>query len=172
MRRNRRRGRAVARVTTYIGAMVDEPTPPPPDTQPAAPPPAPPPPPPPPTGAPPAPPAPGYAPPGYAPPGYGEVPPPPPPGYGTAGYGAPGYDYAPRTEGSAIAAFVVALVGLVVCGVVTGIIALVLANNAQKKIAASGGRLTGSGFVTAARIIAIISIVFSVLGIVFLITAS
>ena len=83
-----------------------------------------------------------------------------------------GYQYAPRTEGTAIAAFVVALVGLFVCGVVTGIVALVLANNAQQKITASGGRLTGAGFVTAARIIAIISIVFSVLGIVFLIAAS
>ena len=101
------------------------------------------------------------------------MPPPPPPGYGipdaTSGHG---YQYAPRTEGTAIAAFVVSLVGLFVCGVITGIVALVLANNAQQKIAASGGRLTGSGFVTAARVIAIISIVFSVLGIVFLIAAS
>lgn len=102
-------------------------------------------------------------------------PPPPPPGYGVPGTiagGGYGYPYAPRTEGTAIAAFVVALVGLFVCGVVTGIVALVLANNAQQKITASGGRLTGSGFVTAARVIAIISIVLSVLGIVLLIAAS
>jgi low affinity Fe/Cu permease len=94
-----------------------------------------------------------------------------PPSYGAGGYGGPGYEYsAPRTEGSAIAAFVVAIVGIFVCGIFTGIVALVLAKNAQQKIDASGGRLTGSGFVTAARVIAIISIALSALGIVFVIT--
>lgn len=161
--------------------MVDDPPPPPPDAPPPPSPLPPPPPQPPPPGPPPGPPAPGYAPPGYpspssAPPGYGQPPPPPPPGYGpqegTPGRGGHGYQHAPRTEGSAIAAFVVSIVGLFICGVVTGIVALVLANNAQQKIAASGGQLTGSGFVTAARIIAIVSIVLSALGIVFLIAAS
>jgi len=64
---------------------------------------------------------------------------------------------------------VVALVGLFVCGVITGIVALVLANQAQQKIHASGGRLTGSGLVTAARVIAVISIVLSVLGLLLII---
>jgi purine-cytosine permease-like protein len=96
------------------------------------------------------------------------VPPPPPPGYGGATAGGPGYQYAPRTEGTAIGAFVVALVGIFLCGVVTGIIALVMANNAKQKIDASNGQLTGTGFVTAARVIAIVSIVLSILSIVIL----
>jgi hypothetical protein len=146
--------------------MVDEQ---PPDSDPGAPQPPPPPPPaappPPPTYRPPSapPPAtPGYAqppPPGYTPPAYGQAPPPPPPGYDAPAYGTPGYGFAPRTEGMAIAAFVVALVGLFVCGLIAGIVALVLANNAQQKIDAANGQLTGKGFVTAARVIGIIAIV-------------
>jgi hypothetical protein len=58
-------------------------------------------------------------------------------------------------------------VGLFVCGVIAGIIALVLANNAQQKIDASNGQLTGKGFVTAARVIGIIAIVAGALIIVF-----
>lgn len=100
------------------------------------------------------------------------MPPPPPPGYGAPAGGVHGNQYAPRTEGTAIAAFVVSLVGVFVCGVVIGPVALVLANNAQQKIVASGGGLTGSGLVTAARVIAIISIVFSILIIVVRIAAS
>jgi hypothetical protein len=67
---------------------------------------------------------------------------------------------------------VVAIVGLFVCGVITGIVALVLANQASQKINASGGRLTGSGLVTAARVIAIISIVLSVLGLLLIVTTN
>ena len=54
--------------------------------------------------------------------------------------------------------------GLFVCGILTGVVALVLANQATQKINASGGRLTGTGLVKAARIIAIIAIVLSILG--------
>ncbi len=149
---------------------------------PAAPPPAPP-------GYASPPPPPGYTPPpppGYAPPAYGQPapaygqapPPPPPPGYGAPTYGAPGYGQpaygyeAPRTEGQAVAALVVSIVGLFVCGVISGVIALVLANQAQQKIVASGGRLTGEGMVKAARIIAVVSIVLSVLGFALLISSS
>jgi hypothetical protein len=67
---------------------------------------------------------------------------------------------------------VVSIVGLFVCGIVTGIVALVLANQAHQKIVTSGGQLAGEGMVTAARIIAIISIVLSAVGIVFLIASS
>ncbi len=52
----------------------------------------------------------------------------------------------------------VAIVGIFVCGVFAGIVALVLASQAQQKIHASNGQLTGSGMVTAARVIAIVAI--------------
>ena len=58
------------------------------------------------------------------------------------------------------------------CGVIIGIVALVLANQAQQKIAVSGGQLTGTGMVTAARVIAIIAIVLSVLGLAILVAAN
>ena len=78
-------------------------------------------------------------------------------------YGQPEYGAPTRTEGMAIGALVCAIVGLFVCGIVLGIVALVLANTAQKRIDASGGQLQGDGLVTAARIIGVISIVASVL---------
>ncbi|MCZ7528285.1 MAG: DUF4190 domain-containing protein [Acidimicrobiia bacterium] len=56
-------------------------------------------------------------------------------------------------------ALVCAIVGLLVCAIVLGPVALVLASNAQKRIDASYGALTGSGLVTAARVIAIVAIV-------------
>jgi putative exporter of polyketide antibiotics len=69
----------------------------------------------------------------------------------------------PRSEGLAVAALVVAIVGVFVCGVFAGVVALVLASQAQKKINASNGQLTGTGMVTAARVIAIIAIALSLL---------
>ena len=62
--------------------------------------------------------------------------------------------------------------GLFVCGIVIGAVALVLANQATQKISASGGRLTGTGLVKAARVIAIIAIVINVLGLVYLVASS
>jgi hypothetical protein len=59
----------------------------------------------------------------------------------------------PRTEGTAIAALVTAIVGLPLCAPVGGIVALFLASTARKKIDASGGTLGGEGLVTAVRII-------------------
>ncbi len=114
-----------------------------------------------PASSPPAPPPPVSAPPpqAYAPPGYGAKPPPPP--YGAPASAVPAYGYdGPRTEGLAVAALVVAIVGVFVCGVLAGIVALVLASQAQQRIAASNGRLTGAGMVTAARVVAIVAIAF------------
>jgi hypothetical protein len=122
---------------------------------------------------------PGYGPPGYGPPGYGQ------PGYtqpygqspyGQPGYGQPygatqgygyGYPPAPQTESSATAALVISIVGFFICPPVGAVVALVLAGNAQKRIEASGGRLTGLDQVKAARIIAIVQLVLT--GIVLLI---
>ena len=83
----------------------------------------------------------GYPPPGYAPPGYG---------YGPYG--------GQQTEGMAIGALVSAIGAFVVCPVIPAIVALVLAAQAQARIDASGGRLTGTGLVTAARVVAVVNL--------------
>ncbi|MGH9049058.1 MAG: DUF4190 domain-containing protein, partial [Acidimicrobiia bacterium] len=79
---------------------------------------------------------------------------------------APGYATAPQTEGTAVAALVLAIASFVVCPLVPAIVALVLAHTAQQKIDASGGRLTGDSLNTAARIIAWIHIGLVVVGVV------
>ena len=103
------------------------------------------------------------------------VPPPPygpPPGYGQPGYGAPygappgygyGYPAGPQTDSSATAALVIAVVGFFICAPVGAIVALVMANSAQKSIEASEGRLTGLELARAARIIAIIELALTAL---------
>ena len=108
----------------------------------------------------------GPAPPAPAPPGYG----PPPgapyrgqPGYGPPGYGGqPGYGYGypagPPTDSSATAALVIAIVGFFICPPVGAVVALVMANSAQKRIEASEGRLGGLEMAKAARIIAIVEL--------------
>jgi len=87
----------------------------------------------------------GYGQPGYGQPGYG-----PPPGYG--------YPPGPQTDSSATAALVIAVVGFFICAPVGAIVALVLANSAQKRIEESNGRLTGLEQARAARIIAIVEL--------------
>lgn len=64
-----------------------------------------------------------------------------------------------RTEGMAVAALVCGIASLLFCGLVLGIVAVVLAGNAQSRIAASGGRLGGEGMATVGRILGIIGIV-------------
>jgi hypothetical protein len=91
---------------------------------------------------------PGYGPPAYSQPGYGQ------PGYGQPGYGY-GYPAGPQTDSSATAALVIAIVGFFICAPVGAIVALVLANSAQKRIEESNGRLTGLEQARWARIIAI-----------------
>jgi hypothetical protein len=109
----------------------------------------------------------GYGQPGYGQPGYG----PPPPGYGQPGYGQPpygappgygyGYPAGPQNDSTATAALVIAVVGFFICPPVGAIVALVLANSAQKRIEESGGRLTGIEQARAARIISIIELVLT-----------
>jgi hypothetical protein len=98
------------------------------------------------------------------PPGAGQ-----PQGWSQPAYGAPGYQPAPQTDGLAIAALCCAIASFVVCPVIPAIVALVLAHNSRQKIDASGGRLTGEGFNTAARIIAWVHIGLAVLAIVILV---
>lgn len=105
------------------------------------------------------------------PPPYGTPPPPPPPAYG--GYGQQPYGYggysAPETESQAVVALVLAIASFAVCPVIPAIVALVLANNADASIQASGGRKTGEGLTKAARIISWINIGLFVAGLVFVI---
>jgi hypothetical protein len=67
---------------------------------------------------------------GNAPPpgaGYGAAPPPPPPGYGYGGQ-------PPRSNQKAVWSLVLGILGLVCCGFVTGIPALILGKMAQNEI--------------------------------------
>ena len=60
----------------------------------------------------------------------------------------------PQTSTSAIVALVLAVVSFVAFPLVPAIVALILARNAEEEIAASAGRVTGSGLANAARITA------------------
>lgn len=94
----------------------------------------------------------------YVPPPVPPPSPPQPPQWGAPP--APGYaPYAPpRTDGTAIAALILSIVSWVACPVIAAVVALALAHASGNKIDASGGRLTGAGFVRAAQIIAWIHI--------------
>ena len=127
--------------------------PPPPPEQPddsGATPPPPPPPPPPPYGS---------APPPYgAPPGYGA----PPPGYGyptAGGYAVPG------SNKKAMWSMILGILSLFCCGVVTGIAAIVLSQQAKQEIRASGGVQTGEGQAQAGLVLGIIGIAITGVGV-------
>lgn len=114
---------------------------------------------------------------GYGPPpaygqpsAYGQQPPygQPPPYGGQPGYGPVGYP--PReTEGNAVIALVLSILAWAVCPVVLAVVALVVAGNADRSIAASGGAKEGAGMVKAARIVSWVNIgVFGGLIVIFL----
>jgi hypothetical protein len=65
-----------------------------------------------------------------------------------------------------VIALILAIASFVVCPVIPAIVALVLGSNAKKKIAMSGGALTGDGLVTAATIVAWVNIGLAALAIV------
>jgi hypothetical protein len=72
----------------------------------------------------------------------------------------------------AVAALICSIASWVVCPVAPAVVALILASNARKKIAESGGRLDGEGLCTAATIVAWINIGAAVLtGIIVIIVA-
>ncbi len=103
-------------------------------------------------------------------------PPPPPPPYGSApGYGAPppptGYPapggYAvPSSNQKALWSMILGILSLFCCGVLTGIVAVVLSQQAKKEIAASGGMQAGSGQAQAGFVLGIIGIALTVLGLI------
>lgn len=84
--------------------------------------------------------------------------PPPPPGYGGPGYAVP------KTNTKSVWSLVLGILGIICCGLLCGIPALILGNIASKEIALSGGAESGAGMAQAGRILGIISIVLSVLG--------
>ncbi|MEZ5186983.1 MAG: hypothetical protein R2720_14670 [Candidatus Nanopelagicales bacterium] len=94
------------------------------------------------------------------------APPPPPPAYG---YGQP--QPQPQTSSDAIVALILAIASWAVCPFILAIVALVFASRASRAIAGSNGWVSGSGMVTAAKIIAWINIVIGLLFFVFLIIA-
>lgn len=76
------------------------------------------------------------------------------------GYPAPAYaaQAAPRTDGRAVVGLVLAISSWVVCPIITAIVALVLARQSDRDIAASGGWLEGRTLNTATRWVAWINI--------------
>ena len=55
-------------------------------------------------------------------------------------------------------ALILAVISWAVCPIIPAIVALVLAANASKEIAASGGRIEGQGLVTAAKVVSWVNI--------------
>ena len=102
-----------------------------------------------------------------APPDYGS---PPGAGYGPSSYGPSGpYGYGqqysgwqPKTDGMATTSLVLGILGLLVCGIVFGIGAIVTGSQARNRIAASDGRLKGAGMALAGIILGAIDIVTAV----------
>jgi len=70
---------------------------------------------------------------------------------------APAFQAVP-TSSNAIIAFVLSIVAWAICPIVPAIVALVLAQSAQREIEAGQGRVQGGGLVTAAKIISWINI--------------
>lgn len=118
----------------------------------------------------------GY-PPAHTPQGYPEANPP------SGGYGTNPYEVNPYQQGQyggyvgygpppnhpqAVTAFVLGLVGVAVCGPV-GIGGLVIGSRVRREIDAAPGQYGGRGLATAGWVLGIISVVFMVLAVVFLI---
>jgi hypothetical protein len=59
----------------------------------------------------------------------------------------------PATPGSATAALILGICGLLVCGVILGPLAIVYGNKARREIDSSGGRLGGRGMATAGLVL-------------------
>ena len=68
----------------------------------------------------------------------------------------------PQTSTNAIVALILSIVSWTICPLVTAIVAIVLAYQADKEIRNSGGKVTGQGLSFAAKIIAWINIGVSV----------
>jgi hypothetical protein len=76
------------------------------------------------------------------------------------------------TPGSATAALILGICGLVVCPWVCGPLALVYGNKARNEIDGSGGRLGGRGMATAGVVLGWIGIAYAVLVTIWIIVAA
>lgn len=90
---------------------------------------------------------------------YDNPPPPPPPQYGAPVPGA-----VPGNNKKALWSLVLGIVGLVCCGLVAGIPAIILANMAKKEISTTGEG--GGGMATAGLVLGIIACVWSVINLI------
>jgi ABC-type phosphate transport system permease subunit len=87
--------------------------------------------------------------------------PPPPPGF-DYGAGAPAI-----TSSKATGALVCGIIGLLVCGVILGPVAIYLGTQAKREIGLSNGRLKGEGMATAGIVMGIIAIIGFVISIIY-----
>ena len=87
---------------------------------------------------------------------YDNPPPPPPPQYGAPAPGA-----VPGTNKKAIWSLVLGIIGLVCCGFLAGIPAIILANMAKKEIATTGEG--GGGMATAGLVLGVLAVIWGVI---------
>jgi hypothetical protein len=95
------------------------------------------------------------------------APPPPPPGFEQYPAAGP-----PQTHSKATASLVCGIVGLFLCGVVLGPLAIYFGNQAKKEISASGGRYSGDGLATAGIVLGIIAVVVFVISMIYIISTN
>ena len=89
--------------------------------------------------------------------------PPPPPGYDYGSGGGPA-----GTHTKAIWSLVSGIVGILVCGVILGPVAIWLGTTAKREIRESGGRLSGEGMATAGIVLGIVAVAAFVIGVIVL----
>ena len=92
---------------------------------------------------------------------YPAAPPPPPPPGPASPYGA-----VPQNSGKATAALVLGILGVVACGFIAGIPAIIVGKQAQREIDASNGWLTGRGMATAGIVMGWIEVALGILAVV------
>jgi len=73
----------------------------------------------------------------------------------------------PAGNKKALWSMILGILSLFCCGVVTGVAAIVLSQQAKQEIAASGGMQSGAGQAQAGFILGIIGVVISVIGIIY-----
>lgn len=95
---------------------------------------------------------------------------PPPPT--TPNPGFPGNQPMPQSNKKAMWSMILGIISIVCCGILAGIPALILGNQAKAEIAASHGGQTGEGQAKAGVILGWISIALTIVGILFYVLAA
>jgi hypothetical protein len=72
----------------------------------------------------------------------------------------------PASNQKALWSMILGIVSLFCCGVITGVVAVVLAQQAKREIAASGGMQRGAGQAQAGFVLGIIGIALTVIGLI------